>query len=351
LRAGWRARPARWLSVQGRYLYGLREGGQYDNEVTREGYWYAAAEATSGNNPRFTFDNHPDMRRFDVSDRRRQQVDLRLSLTPREQVAVSGSFRYRRDNFDSDVVPSQPLLGSGLPDQTATSPGDQLGLLEDTRIRYGADVFVQPSARVTLNAFLNYDQGTSFQRSIEFNENNKQNPSAIASAELGPWTRAGSQWTAEMDDRTWSGGLGATLQIVPDRLTVVSEYTLSFADVAVDYAGYGVTNWDGTPFPANHPFAFSSPPTIQEDFQVASLRFEIPIRTVTLLIGYSYETYTLDDWQQGSSFPWVEVVGSETLLRDTSRSFQWGNRLFNFGTYLAPSYRGHVGFVGITYRF
>jgi hypothetical protein len=39
------------------------------------------------------------------------------------------------------------------------------------------------------------------------------------------------------------------------------------------------------------------------------------------------------------------------LLRDTSRSFQWGNRLFNLGTYLAPTYNAHIGFVGFRYRF
>ena len=112
-----------------------------------------------------------------------------------------------------------------------------------------------------------------------------------------------------------------------------------------------MTNWDGTPFSPNQQFAFSSPPTIEEDLQAVNLRFEIPVKTVTLILGYSYETYSLADWQQGSSFPWVEAVGSDTLLRDTSRSYQWGNRLFNLGTYIAPSYDAHIVFVGFSYRF
>jgi MtrB/PioB family decaheme-associated outer membrane protein len=351
LRATLRVRPARWVSLQGRYLYGLRDGGEYNGEVTREGYWYAPGEATDNNNPQFTFDNHPDMRRFDVSDRKRQQFDVRLSLTRSDAVAVSVFVRYRKDDYDSDVMPSQPLLGTSLPDRTATSPGDQLGLLDDSRLRYGADLFLQPSDRLTLHAFLNYDKGTSFQRSLEFNENNKQNPSGIATAELGPWTRAGSQWTADFDDRAWNGGLTGTLELVPERLTLAADYTLSFADVDITYAGYGLTNWDGTPFPPNHQFAFSSPPAIQEDLQVVNLRLEIPVRTVVLIVGYSYEAYTLEDWQQASTLPWVEPVGSDTFLRDTSRSHQWGNRLFNLGTYLAPSYDAHIGFVGFRYRF
>ena len=340
------------MSLDARYRLGLRSGTEYNNEVTHEGYWYSQSDAgVDNNNPALTFDNHPDMRRYDVIDRQRQQFDVTLYLTPREAFALSAYVRYRNDDFDADVQPSQPLLGTGLAQQDATSPGDQLGFLEDKRMRYGVDLFVLPSPRVSFNAFLNYDQGTKFERSLEFNENNKANPSAVATADLGPWTRASSQWTADFDDTTWSGGFGATLQLVPERLTLVADYTASFADVKTDYAGFGVTNWNGTPFPPNSQFAFSTPPTTREDLQVVNLRFEIPMRMFTAILGYSYETYTLEDWQEGGFGHWVEPVGADTLLRDSSRSFQWGNRLFNLGTYLSPSYDAHIGFVGLSYRF
>ena len=352
LRAAWRMKPANWMSLRARYVYGSRTGTKYHNTVTREGYWYSPTEANDQNNPAVTFDNHPDTRRFDVSDRKRQQFDLTVNLTPRDMFALSAYVRYRSDDFDSGVTPSQPLAGTGLPEQNAVSPGNQLGLLEDARLRYGADLFFQPTSRVTLNAFLNYDKGTSFQKSIEFNENNKQNPSAVATAELGPWTRASSQWTADFTDKTWSGGFGATFQLAPSGTALVADYTASLANVDIAYGGFGVTNWDGTPFPPNHQFGFSSaPPTVREDLHALNVRLEIPVKSMTLILGYGYETYTLADWQQGSSAPWVEAVGADTLLRDTSRSFQWGNRLFNLGTYLAPSYDAHIGFVGLKYRF
>jgi MtrB/PioB family decaheme-associated outer membrane protein len=350
-RAGLRIRPASWMTLRARYHAGLRTGTEYENEVTHEGYWYLPSEATDNNNPALTFDNHPDMRRFDVIDRNRQQFDVTVNLTPREALALSAYARYRSDDYDADVQPSQPLAGTGLAEQNATSPGSQLGFLEDARLRYGADLFFQANPRVSFNAFIGYDQGTKFERSLEFNENNKANPSAVATAELGPWTRAGSQWTADFDDRTWSSGFGAVLQLVPDRLTLTADYTMSRASVDITYAGYGVTNWDGTPYPPNHQFAFTTPPTTKEDLHAFSLRFEIPVRMFSAIIGYSFESYTLEDWQEGGVGHWVEPVGAETLLRDSSRSFQWGNRLFNLGTYLAPSYDAHVGFIGMLYRF
>lgn len=351
VRAAWRLRAAKWASLDARFTQGMRSGDGYNNVVTHEGYWYTQAEATDFNNPALSFDNHPDMRRFDVSDRSRRQVEFRASLTPRDIVAISAYARYRKDDFDSDVVSSQPLSGTGVADAGAATPGDQLGRLNDERTRFGLDAFVQPASRVTFNAFLSYDQGKAAERSMEFNENNKLNPGTIATAELGPWTRRGNQWTADFDDRTWNGGFGTTLQLVPDRLSMSADYTASLATVAVAYGGYGVVNFDGTPFPPNHQFAFSSPPDVREKLHVVNLRFEIPLRRAVLLAGYSYETYALSDWQQGSSAPWVEEVGADTLLRDTSRSFQWGNRLFNLGTYLAPSYDAHIGFLGLRFRF
>ena len=350
-RAGLRFKPASWMSLDARYRLGLRSGTEYDNEVTHEGYWYSQTDGVDNNNPALTFDNHPDMRRYDVIDRQRQQVDVTLHLTKNELLALSAYVRYRSDDFDADVVPSQPLLGTGLAEQNAVSPGDQLGLLEDAHTRYGADLFVQPNPRVSFNAFVSYDKGTQSQRGLEFNENNKANPSAIATADLGPWTRASSGWTADVDDRTWNFGLGTSVQLVPEHLTLLADYTASLADVDLTYAGFGVTNWNGAPFAPNYQFAFSSPPTTTENLHVFNLRFEIPVKMFTAILGYAYESYRLSDWLEGGTGSWVEAVGANTLLRDSSRSFQWGNRLFNLGTYLSPSYDAHLGFVGLSYRF
>jgi hypothetical protein len=253
--ASFRARPARWANLRAGYLFGDR-GGAYDPFVTRESYWYGPDEATDRDNPRFTFSNHPDMRRFDASDRRRHQTDVTVTVTPGDVFSLAGSVRYRNNDFDSEVTPVRPLAATGVGEVDAVTPGTQLGLLDDDRLRFAIDAFYMPADRLSVNAFVSWDTGTSFQRSLEFQEDAKENPSTREGLELGPWTRASSQWTAHFDD-----------------------------------------------------------------------------------------------WQQGSSFPWVEAVGSEFLLRDTSRSHQWGNRRFNLGTFLAPGYDAHIGWAAFTYRF
>lgn len=145
---------------------------------------------------------------------------------------------------------------------------------------------------------------------------------------------------------------GSTVGVKNERPgTVMRVLIIALADVDVDYAGYGVTNFDGTPFAGTHQFGFSSPPYIHEDLHGLTLRFEVPVRKAVIVAGYTYENYRLEDWQQAGEGPWVEALGADTLLRDSSRSYQWGNRLFNLGTYLAPSYDAHIGFVGLRYRF
>ncbi|MBI4473047.1 MAG: MtrB/PioB family outer membrane beta-barrel protein, partial [Acidobacteria bacterium] len=129
----WRLRPARWANVRARYVFGNRNG-DYDPFVTRQSYWYTPSEANDADNPGFTFSNHPDMVRFDVADRRRRHGELTLTLNVRDAVSISGHMRYRKDDFDSGVVPTLALTG-GIGELTALSPGDQLGLLNDTRVR------------------------------------------------------------------------------------------------------------------------------------------------------------------------------------------------------------------------
>jgi hypothetical protein len=352
LRASWRARPVGWLSLRAKYLHGGRDGGTYDWRATRQSYWYAPEEAgTDQDNPQFTFSNHPDMRSYDVSDRQRDRVTFTLGLTPRPTFSVSTTIGYWRDDFDSDVSPLQPLLETSLADREATTPGDQLGLLRNERRQIGLDVFYAPTERINLNASIGWDAGKAKQRGLEFNENNKGNPSAVATAELGPWTRATSQWTADSEDRTRYAALGGSFEVLSN-VMLSANYTFSFGDLDVEYAGFGATNFNGTAFPPTHQFGFSTPPRVKSDSRIGDLRLELPLmHNVMVQVGYNYDDYRIRDWQQSAVAPWVEPVGSELLLRDSSRSHQWGNRLFNMGALKAPGYAAHSGYASFTYQF
>jgi MtrB/PioB family decaheme-associated outer membrane protein len=348
----WRARAGRRANLRARYLFANRSRDNYNAFVNRQSYWYAPSQANDNDNPQFTFTNHPDMVRYDVADRKRHQGEFNVTFTPGDTISISTGIRYRTDDLDSDVVPIRPLATTGIGEVNALTPGGQLGTLEDAQLRYSVDAFYMAAERLSFNAFLSFDKGTSFQRGLEFDENHKSDPSAVANAVLGPWTRASSRWTADLDDRNLTVGFGTTVGIVPKRVILDASYSISLGKFQLAYGGYGVTSFNGAPFAPNYQFAFSSPPDVNQDLHAVDVGLQFPlVQRLSLALGYRYERFRLQDWQQTAGQLWVEPVGSEFLLRDTSRSHQWGNRLFNLGTLLAPSYDAHIGSIAFTYSF
>ena len=362
IKASLKTRPTDWLTLRAKYLYGDRDGGEYNNNVTAQSYWYALADAgTDRDNPQFTFSNHPDMRKFDVSDRERDQFDLAATVMPMAGLDLTASYRFKKDDYASGVTSTQPLLVSGLgvadADDTASTPGDQIGLLESKSNRYGLDASYVPTDRLTLSAFASRETVESTQRGLEFNENNKMNPTAVsATAELGPWTRTTSQWMAVTDDKTNTIGVGAGFELIPGKLRLATDYTYSQGKVDIDYSGFGTqssVNPDNT-LADTHEFAFRNPETVShKQYNLnASLEYQF-VKNLVAGVHYIYDRYKISDWMQEENTPWTESVGSEFLLRDTSSdtSNQWGNRLINLGSYLGPSYEAHFGAVTLTYRF
>lgn len=360
-----RTRPTNWLSIKAKYLYGDRDADTYNGNVTQQSYWYTAGEVSGDvDNPAATFSNHPDTRRYDVSDRKRDQFDLAATVSPTEKLDLTATYQYRKDDYDSGVTPVQPLLGTSFTGANLYTAGDQLGLLEEKKQQYGLDASYAPTDRLTLSLFANRERLESLQRSMEFNENWKQDPLTQSGKDLNGWDSSNAedaQWMAEFDDRTNTIGLGAGYEIIPDKLRLTTDYTYSQGKVDIAYSGMGseatTTTADAgavaLPDPAN-PFAFSSPPTVtHRQYNLnASLEYKFQ-KNLVLGLHYMYDRYKISDWQQEADTPWVDSVGSEYLLRDSSYdvSNQWGNRLVNMGTYLGPTYEAQTAFATLTYRF
>ncbi len=363
LKATFRTRPAKWLSLRGKVLAGNRDGGAYDYNVTTASYWYEQAELSGGEinaSPRFSFINHPDMRKYDVSDRKRKEWDLVAILAPMENLDISLSHRDRRDDFDSDVTRVQPLLGNPYAatdaDRNAYTPGTQLGLLKNDVKRTAVDISFTASERLVLNAFASREAIEATQRGLEHNENNKLNPTlaSLGTSELGPWTRATSQWMARTEDKTDTYGVGASFQFIPEKLGLSAEYTYSNGTVDIAYSGFGAISAlnPANALLDNYQFAFRTPPTARTKQTAlnAKLGYQFS-KHLKATLHYAFNRYDLSDWMQEANAPWFESVGSEYLLRDTSRSNQWGNRLVNLGSNLAPTYSAHYVGVSLSFRF
>ncbi|MEX1277007.1 MAG: MtrB/PioB family outer membrane beta-barrel protein [Bacteroidota bacterium] len=356
-----RTRPAGRLTLAGSYLYGSRKSDGYNYNVTNQSYWYSFERgANEVDNPRFLFANHPDLRKFDVSDRTRNDVKLSATYIAREDLDVTAAYRQRKDDFDSRVSPVAPLAGTTVPlpnpaDAGAFTPGQQLGLLRDERQNITLNVHYVPGEQWTITMFADREYGRSDLRGMVFNENQRREPSNAGiqvPTQLGPWTDPNRLYYATTDEGTTTVGLGIGYKIVPGKVRLSTDLSLSRGSVDLAYTGYGSDpaylgrDWETFQFGFNNPGAA----TFDQYVVNASVEYDL---SENMALGFHYllNYYRLLDWVQEPAGPWVEQVGSEFFLRDTSRDNRWGNRVVSFGSSLAPSYDAQVGFLTMSYRF
>jgi len=354
-----RFRPVNMLSLSVGYLYGDRSIGTYNYKVTSSSYWYSFNQgANQVDNPQFLFANHPDLRKFDVSDRKRNELNINAGLTLLENLNFGISYRNRNYDFDSDINPVAPLAGTGVPlpnpaDEFAQTPGLQLGLLKENGQNISFNVDYIAFERLTFNIFADRVEINSDVRGFVFNENQRREPSNAgiqSPTALGPWTDPNRIYNSETKQQTNTIGLGFSYEIIPAKLKILADYSLSLTKIDLKYSGYGSDpaylgrDWE------TFDFGFNDPAKVNYDFYILNISLEYQVfEKLKFGLSYLFSKYYIQDWVEGAEGPWVEQVGSEYFLRDTSRDNRWGNRLVNMGIYLAPAYKAHAGFLTMSY--
>ncbi len=356
-----RTKPANPVSFSAKYRYGDRKGDGYNYRVTSQTYWYTFDQgANEVDNPQFLFADHPDLRRYDVSDRKRHELNLSGNVIASQNLDFSVSYRYRNDDFDSGVEAVAPLMGTSVPlpnpaDTAAMTPGLQIGRLKDKIHTVTVDVHYTLSDRWTVTAFADREELTGDARGMVYNENQRREPSNTgiqSPTALGPWTDPDRLYTTMSDQSTNTIGLGVVFDAIPGKLRLFTDYSLSRTTVDLEYDGYGSDadylgrDWE------TFQFGFGSPETVRFNQYELNMALEYRLsQNLAFKISYLFNWYRVQDWMQEPDGPWVEEVGSEYYWRDTSRDNRWGNRLISMGGYLAPDYEAHVGFASLTYGF
>ncbi len=348
-------KPVNWLKVKLKYLLGERDGGTYNGEVTDQSYHFTNAAESGTDRPVSAFGNHPDLRKSDLSDRERKQFDAKAMLNPTTALNLSLSYGQREDDYDSDVESTQPLAGVSVATaeaQALLTAGDQLGLLKNDRKTYTVDAGYVPTERLSFTVFATREESEAKQRGMAFDENNRigNADGILGNADDTPdWGNAAKQWTAKIDDKTDTLGAGFGFVIIPNKLNFATDYTYSYGTVAIDYGGYG----DGLPLNSNtYYYAFTDPEKVKHKQHTVNATLEYKAtKNVVVGVGYLYDKYDISDWMQEPSGGWVEEVGSEYFLRDSSRDNRWGNRLVSMGSTLAPDYENHVGMLTLAYKW
>ena len=361
LEASLRSRPTNRLSLTTSFLYGERNGEDYNSNVTSQSYWYDFERAkTDHDNPQFLFANHPDLRKYDVSDRKRNEFKFAATYIAFDKLDLSASYRFNNTDYNSNVQPVAPMANTNVPlpkpsDASVQTPGQQLGLLDDKRQNLTVNIQFMPNEKWTLSLFADREFANYDHRGIYFNETARNEPTSAAiqpANQLGPWSDPNRIFNTITDEVTSSFGMGLNHEIIPGKLRMESDFSVSLASVEMDYSGYGSdAAFIGQPW-ETFQFGFNDPEERKYNQYIFNISLEYNVLK-NLIVGlqYSYDQYSIKDWVQGAEGPWVEQVGSDYFLRDTSRDNRQGNRLITMGNYLAPGYSAHMGFLTLAYRF
>lgn len=361
LEASLRSRPTQRLSFTASYLFGDRKAKDYNSQVTGQSYWYDFEHSKAdADNPQFLFANHPDLRKYDVSDRKRNEFKMSATYIAFDKLDMSVSYRLNNADYDSNVQPVAPLANTTVPlpkpsDASILTPGQQLGLLDDKRQNVTANIQFMPNDKWTLSLFADRELANYDQRGIYFNEGSRNQPTAAAiqpANQLGPWSDPNRIYNTTTDEVNTTFGMNLNHEFIPGKLRMETDLSISLASVKMDYSGYGSDAafigqaWE------TFQFGFNDPEERKYNQYIFNISLEYNILK-NLIVGlqYSYDQYSIQDWSEEAKGPWVEQVGSEYFLRDTSRDNRQGNRLITLGNNLAPGYKAHMGFLTMAYRF
>lgn len=353
----YRVRPIRTVSVNAKYVMSERDGGTYNGEVTDLSYHYDTTDAgnqAQKDNPVLGFGNNPGLRKFDVTDRDRDEFNLSVGFVPTDAVNVNLAYRYRKNDYSSAISSTITTWDSDLL-TTGTYAIDptQLGLLEDKTNSVVLDLNYTPREGLSFYGFLSREELKSKQRGRYLNENNRID--SIGAGKDWQDTTGDYIWDAAFKDKTDTLGIG-THYAVNDNYNVSADFTHSRGTVGIDYkAGAQIVEDDGTGF-HNHA-EWSSPD--EADFKTNTITLNVKrYLTKNLDIGfrYTYEQYKVTDWQQAGSGAHQATLGENYVADQDPETAGTGNdrvgsRLVRLSDYLAPDYNVNVFYLTVGYRW
>jgi MtrB/PioB family decaheme-associated outer membrane protein len=180
-------RPARWALVRADYLFGDRDGTQYNP------YDYLAATLDPAEvADASTTGQLAQLRKFDQADRIRNEVKLLTQLMPREDLDVGFSGGWAQYDY----------------------PHSDFGVLDDERWNLGTEIGYQPVEWFSMSAWYTFEH-------MKLSQKSRWRPVSGAAVTNDPV----NNWSSESIDLVHTLGANLDFVLVPDKLDLSFSYT------------------------------------------------------------------------------------------------------------------------------
>jgi MtrB/PioB family decaheme-associated outer membrane protein len=357
----YRVSPIDKVSVNAKYTKAKRDGSTYNSEITDLSYHYDPtdpANQAQSNNPLLGFGNAPGLRKYDVTDRDRDEFSLGLGFVPTDTVNINMSYRNTKNDYASDTPSTITTWDSvALAMVTTSIDPTQLGLLEDQANTYVVDLTFTPVEALTFNGYLSRETLDSKQRGRYMDEDNRINNITTTTKDWED-TSGDYLWNADFTDTTNTVGIGAKYAI-NNNYDIGADFTHSRGTVDIKYsAGDLIAEDDILNPPGSHAWAeWSSPDEVK--FRTNTLALNVTRhmnKNLDIGFRYMYQKYEVTDWQQAASGAHQNPLGDnfvadndpETAGTSQDRA---GSRLVRLSDYLAPDYNVNVFYLTVGYTW
>lgn len=288
--AGFVFKPIRAANLRGRYRYAHRTVDGYKTGNTAE-------------NPEAV-----GLINYDWAERIRHRADLRFNMMPTEALTVSLSGQYLEDDLGGD---------------------NRFGLKKNESIVGAIDVGYVASEIFSFYANYAREYRKESMQSAAKDDSFDNPATAVNETTLGPFNPE-NYWNSNIYEKVDTIGVGATVQVIPGKLTVNANYSFSYSKMDINTSnpnGFKLLN-----------AAAQSWPRITNRFQEVKTDIGYSF-TKNLKAGftYLYEWYMLDDFANTPAY--VAGVSAEN---STKFLFTGANQF---------SYDAHVTAVYVRYTF
>jgi MtrB/PioB family decaheme-associated outer membrane protein len=251
------SRPNQWSSLGARFERSYRDRSSYD----------CVKPLVSGEPPGFIanpgcpimpgtgrdFENQPQLRKYYMANRRRNDTHAWMTLTPLDRVSIGTHLKYIDDDYYKTTF----------------------GLTEYRLLSTGLDLSYRVTDTLNFNAFYTHDKTRREMESVSFSN---------ADASFS-WTAPDNRWSSRDKDTTNTVGAGVDFDVLPERLSFDVKYLFakSKGRVKTTTATGGPVS---PPFPDNDTTLHNV--SVQGDLQIT--------RNLSMRVGYLFEDFDSSDW-------------------------------------------------------
>ena len=279
----WTDKSLNWLTLRFNYTFLKQSGSVYSSDPYAFAFFY--------NLPGFVpADDTPTawtvnaMRKYDISDRTENKIDLMATVMPRPDMTVTASVRGDWNQYPTEI-------GRQGYDTSAA-------LLQWEW---------QPEARTSLSVWAAIDHSSMHMANV----NDAGAPLAVDTPDPalgGPTYPLANRWWAADEERNWSGGAALTRYFRAVRLDLNWNYLSSRGITSYNFAGPGAMTFPYTAAEAGNQF-----PAMTYDVNSLTLSVTVPLNDRASLRLYDY-------YERGQIYDWHYAGFNNTLV--------YGNRAY-----------------------